>query len=220
MIRPFGEGALLVELEIAAAAQALGASLREKPIRGITASVPGLSTVLVELAPPFVDVEAVSRELAERVKGLDAAVVRGRHRSTPVVYGGEYGPDLAGVAELCGLTPDEVIARHAGTELRVLFGGFAPGFAYLGDLPSELHVPRLSTPRTRTPVGSVAVAGSMSGIYPAALPGGWRIIGRTPLTLFDPRRDPPAYLVGGDTVSFEPMPADAWPATPSLPDDW
>ena len=87
--------------------------------------------------------------------------------------------------------PGGVVERHAAAELRVLFLGFAPGFAYLGDLPPELRVPRLATPRTRTPAGSVAIAGSMSGIYPADLPGGWRIIGRTEIRLFDPRRDPP-----------------------------
>ena len=95
------------------------------------------------------------------------------------------------VAELTGLTASEVVARHASAELRVLFCGFAPGFAYLGDLPSELRVDRLATPRTRTPAGSVAIAGSMSGIYPADLPGGWRVIGRTEVTLFDPSRDRP-----------------------------
>jgi KipI family sensor histidine kinase inhibitor len=87
----------------------------------------------------------------------------------------------------------------------VLFCGFAPGFAYLGDLPSALQVDRLPTPRTRTPAGSVAIAGSMSGIYPAELPGGWRVIGHTDLTLFDPRRDPPALLLPGDRVRFKPI---------------
>lgn len=218
MIRPFGEGALLVELDTPIAAQALAASLRASPIDGVAASVPGLASVLVELASPEVD--QVSRALARRIAGLDATAVRGRHRSIPVVYGGEHGPDLIDVAALTGLSPSEVIARHTATELRVQFIGFAPGFAYLGDLPSELHVPRLSTPRTRTPAGSVALAGPMSGIYPAELPGGWRIIGRTPVMLFDPRRDPPAYLAPGDTVRFEPMRADAWPTGLSQPDDW
>ncbi|MGH2418244.1 MAG: 5-oxoprolinase subunit B family protein, partial [Candidatus Limnocylindria bacterium] len=114
------------------------------------------------------------------------------------------GPDLAEVADLTGLAPSDVIARHAGTELRVLFCGFAPGFAYLGELPPVLHVGRLSTPRTRTPAGSVAIAGSMTGIYPADLPGGWRVIGRTEVGMFDPRQDPPALLLPGDRVRFEP----------------
>ena len=102
----------------------------------------------------------------------------------------------------------------------MLFDGFAPGFAYLGDLPDELRVPRLETPRTRTPAGSVGIAGPVSGIYPAALPGGWRILGRTPITLFDPRRDPPAYLVPGDAVRFEPIGAGDWDARAGVPEDW
>ncbi len=202
MITPFGEGALLVELETTEAAQALAASLRADPIPGVTASVPGLISVLVEVEP---GVDGVNPELADRIARLDVSGVHGRHRTIPVVYGGKHGPDLDEVAALCGLSPAEVIERHAATELGVLFIGFAPGFAYLGDLPPELQVPRLDTPRTKTPAGSVALAGSMTGIYPADLPGGWRIIGRTPLTLFDPRRDPPAYLAPGDTVRFEPM---------------
>ena len=108
------------------------------------------------------------------------------------------------MAELTGLAPSEVVARHASAELHVLFCGFAPGFAYLGDLPPELRVGRLATPRTRTPPGSVAIAGSMSAIYPADLPGGWRIIGRAEVVLFDPHGDRPALLEPGDRVRFEP----------------
>ena len=143
-----------------------------------------------------------------------------RLRTIPVVYGGEMGPDLPDVAALTGLSEAEVVERHATAELRVLFDGFAPGFAYLGDLPVELRVARLDTPRTRTPAGSVAIAGPMSGVYPATLPGGWRVIGRTPVTLFDPRRDPPAYLMPGDRVRFERIGAEEWDGRAGVPDDW
>ena len=102
----------------------------------------------------------------------------------------------------------------------MLFDGFAPGFAYLGELPDALRVPRLATPRTRTPAGSVGVAGSMSGIYPAELPGGWRVIGRTPITLFDAFRDPPAYLVPGDVVRFEQIHGGDWERRAGVQDDW
>src|SRR6185503_7425877 len=129
------------------------------------------------------------------------------------------GPDLADVAALTGLSEGEVVDRHAA-ELRVLFDGFAPGFAYLGDLPAELRLPRLDTPRTRTLAGSVAIAGPMSGVYPATLPGGWRVIGRTPVALFDPRRDPPAYLMPGDRVRFEPISSEEWDGRSGVPDDW
>ncbi len=181
MIRPFGEAALLVELTSSTQALALAASLGREPLPGVDEVVPGLSSLLVELAEPWRASE-VADSLTSRLAALQAADVAGigRPRVIPVVYGGEHGPDLAEVAALGGLSSSEAAALHAATELRVLFDGFAPGFAYLGELPEALHVPRLATPRTRTPAGSVAVAGSMSGIYPAVLPGGWRIIGRTP----------------------------------------
>jgi KipI family sensor histidine kinase inhibitor len=114
----------------------------------------------------------------------------------------------------------EVAERHAAAELEVLFDGFAPGFAYLGGLPDELHVPRLATPRTRTPAGSVAVADGMSGVYPADLPGGWRVIGRTPIRLFDPHRSGPAYLEPGDRVRFEPIDGADWSRRAGPPGDW
>lgn len=220
MIRPFGEAALLVETGAADRAQALAAGLRDDPIPGVTAGVPGLESLLVELDPLAADVEAVRGTLELRLNQPLATVGGERLRTIPVVYGGEMGPDLPDVAALTGLPQDEVVARHAAADLRVLFDGFAPGFAYLGELPTELRVGRLDTPRTRTPAGSVAIAGAMTGIYPAALPGGWRVIGRTPVTLFDPRRDPPAYLLPGDRVRFEPIDADAWDDHAGAPDDW
>ena len=202
VIRPFGEAALLVELGSPNRAQALAASLRATPIRGMVEAVPGLETVLVELAQPGADPDALVPELEDRVASLSVAPEDGRTHVIPVVYD---GPDLADVAALAGLTTDEVVALHGAADLRVLFCGFAPGFAYLGDLPPSLRVDRLETPRTRTPAGSVAIAGRMSGIYPADLPGGWRVIGRTDVTLFDPRRDPPVTLLPGDRVRFEPV---------------
>ena len=220
MITPFGEAALLVETGTPERGQALAASLRGEPVGGVEAVIPGLSTLLVELDPLGADAAAIGADVAARLEGLAETAPAGRRRTIPVVYGGESGPDLAAVAELCGLSEAGVVELHSATELRVLFDGFAPGFAYLGELPIELRVPRLETPRTRTPVGSVGIAGPMSGIYPAALPGGWRIVGRTPITLFDPRRDPPAYLVPGDTVRFEPIDAGEWDARAAAPDGW
>lgn len=216
MIRPFGDGALLVELESVGRSQALAASLREEPIDGVTAAVPGLASVLVELsleAPP-----GVAEMLERRIRDLPESARPTRHRRIPIVYGGEHGPDLEAAAAMCGMRSDELAARHAASELRVLFCGFAPGFAYLGELPAALQVPRLGSPRSHTPAGSVAIAGSMSGIYPADLPGGWRVIGRTPLPLFDPRRDPPAYLAPGDLVTFAPR--SDWPGWQPPAEDW
>lgn len=221
MIRPFGEAALLVETDSAARAQALAAAFRDPPIPGVVASVPGLESLLVELDPLAADVDAVRGEVELRLGRPRLPLPTGRARAIPVVYGGEMGPDLLEVAAQTGLPAAEVVARHAEADLRVLFDGFAPGFAYLGDLPMDLRVPRLDTPRTRTPAGSVAIAGALSGIYPAPLPGGWRVIGRTPITLFDARRDPPAYLLPGDRVRFEAIDATAWDERAArAPDDW
>ncbi|HYI67325.1 MAG TPA: allophanate hydrolase subunit 1 [Candidatus Limnocylindrales bacterium] len=201
MIRPFGEAALLVELESADHAQALAAALRAEPPPGVIAAVPGLASLVVELHPLMADADRVAASIERLLHGELPPPPIGPLRIIPVVYD---GPDLEAVAELTGLAASDVVARHAATELGVLFCGFAPGFAYLGDLAPELHVERLATPRTHTPAGSVAIAGSMSGIYPADLPGGWRVIGRTDIVLFDPRRDPPALLAPGDRVRFEP----------------
>ena len=218
MIRQFGEAALLVELGGADAAQSLAASLRAEPIPGVDEVVPGLESLLVEcdahsLAPVQVALEG-------RIPRLPLEAPPGRPRRIPVVYGGAHGPDLADVARLCGLSEGDVVDRHAALELRVLFDGFAPGFAYLGELPAALRVPRLATPRTRTPAGSVGIAGTMSGIYPAELPGGWRVIGRTPITLFDVTREPPAYLMPGDRVRFDLIPAERWASHAGVPGDW
>lgn len=219
MIRPFGERALLVEVTGWEAAQALVRSLGDVPVAGVTGAVPGLASVLVELDADA-DVAAIEREIDARVRAsAGVRVPAGRIRTIPVAYGGVHGPDLERVAAACDLAPEAWVERHAATELRVVLCGFAPGFAYLGDLPEPLRVPRLATPRAHTPPGSVAVAGAMTGIYPADLPGGWRIVGRTPLTLFDPRREPPAYLAPGDVVRWRPMDADA-PMDASVADDW
>lgn len=217
-VRPFGEAALLVELGDTAAVHALDAALRAEPFDGVIATVPGLESLLVEYDPLMTDLTTVTREIRLRAGEPGPRREGGRHRSIPVAYGGELGPDLETVAQLVGRSSDEVVAAHSGSELRVLIDGFAPGFAYLGHLP--LDVPRLETPRTWTPPGSVAVAGRMSGIYPARLPGGWRVIGRTSVTLFDPRRDPPAYLAPGDTVRFEAVTPDELERRAGPADDW
>ena len=218
MIRPFGEAALLVDVPDAASAQALAAALRRDPPEGVIAVVPGRASVLVEIDPLAADPDAVADALA-RI-WVDPAAVEARLRTIPVVYGDSFGPDLDTVARLASLSPAEVVELHTATELRVLFGGFAPGFAYLGDVAEPLRVERLPTPRTVTPAGSVALADGMSGIYPADLPGGWRVIGRTPLTFFDASREPPAYLVPGDRVRFVAIAADAWDDLRGPAADW
>ncbi len=129
----------------------------------------------------------------------------GRTVEIPVVYGGESGPDLEDVARYAGMAPERVVELHASAQYLVYFLGFSPGFPYLGGLPAALAVPRLEAPRTRVPAGSVAIGGGQTGIYPVESPGGWRIIGRTPLLMFDSRQDPPALLAMGDRLRFVPV---------------
>lgn len=202
MIRPFGEAALLVELGSPDRAQALAASLRKERLPGVIETVPGLESLLVELDLNDLQAELAVAELERRIGTLEPVPASGRRHTICVDYD---GPDLEDVAAITGLSTREVVELHASLELRVLFCGFAPGFAYLGDLPPALNVPRLETPRTRTVAGSVAIAGAMSAVYPAELPGGWRVIGQAEVTLFDPADDPPALLLPGDRVRFEPI---------------
>jgi KipI family sensor histidine kinase inhibitor len=131
-----------------------------------------------------------------------------REQVIPVCYGGEYGPDLADVAAHCGLDAAAVAAIHTGADYSVAMLGFAPGFPYLLGLDPRLAVPRRRDPRQRVPAGSVAIGGSQTGIYPAALPGGWHLIGRTPLRLFDVTASMPALLAAGDRVRFQAIDAE------------
>lgn len=223
----FGEGALLVEWAEAPAralnarVHAFAEALRQTDLDGLVALVPGAVSLLVEL-DPLADVDGAE----ERLRALLARAERrqplavGRRREVPVVYGGAWGPDLEEVAGRVGLSPAEVVRQHAGADLVVYTIGFAPGFPYLGDLPAALDLPRRPTPRERVPAGSVAIAGRQTGIYPRASPGGWHLIGRTPLVLFDAERDPPAYLAPGDHVRFRPLPPAAWDAHAGPPGDW
>jgi KipI family sensor histidine kinase inhibitor len=123
----------------------------------------------------------------------------------PVCYEGEFAPDLAEVARLTGLTPDEVVVLHSGTRFHVYMLGFLPGFPYLGDLPERLALPRRADPRLRVPAGSISIATSLTAIYPYESPGGWHLIGATPIRLFDAERPCPALLAPGDAVIFDPV---------------
>jgi KipI family sensor histidine kinase inhibitor len=128
----------------------------------------------------------------------------------PVRYGGRFGDDIIGAASELGLAPSELIARHSAPLYTVAMIGFAPGFPYLSGLDPALALPRLATPRTRVPAGSVGIGGAQTGIYPRESPGGWRLIGRTPLTLFDPQRATPSLLAPGDRVRFVAIDDDAF----------
>ena len=182
--------------------EALGA-LQEEPLPGVTDLHPAYASLLVSYAPAAADREELSRQVADRLATAHrAALPDTRTVEIPVVYGGEHGPDLPDVAKACGLSPAEVVRTHASGNYFVYFVGFSPGFPYLGGMPPAIAAPRRATPRTLVPAGSVAVAGNQTGVYPLASPGGWQIIGRTPLALFDPQRTPPALLSIGDGLRF------------------
>ncbi|MDF2938512.1 MAG: kinase inhibitor [Paenibacillaceae bacterium] len=150
--------------------------------------------------------EVVCRLLElEWAKVQEQPDIMSRLMEIPVQYGGQWGPDLEEAASLCGLAPAEWIRLHSGAEYRVLMVGFVPGFPYLDGLPEQLAVSRLATPRLRVPAGSVAVGGSQTGIYPLESPGGWRVVGWTPISLFRPGREEPSLLRAGDRVKFVPV---------------
>ena len=197
-ILPSGTTALLVELEALDDVLALYAALADQRPDGVVDVVPAARTVLLVTDPAVTSlaaVEAAVRRTEPQRDRRDAGEVV----ELPVVYDGE---DLADVAALMELQPAEVIRRHTGDEWTVAFGGFAPGFGYLMSTSGQWNIPRRSSPRTRVPAGSVALAGEFSGVYPRESPGGWQLIGRTEVAVFDLSRDPAALLRPGNRVRF------------------
>jgi len=202
-VRDYGEQALLLEFDGTAEVLAWTDAVRAEDLPGVLDVVPAARTVLVEFAEPHHVHPARQRLAGLRID--EAAVdpeppADGRVDVTlDVVYD---GPDLDEVSRLVGLRPDEVVEAHTATPMRVGFGGFAPGFAYLVGGDTRLHVPRRAEPRTRVPAGSVGLAGEFSGVYPRETPGGWQLIGRTDAVLWDVDRPAPALLTPGSWVQF------------------
>ena len=231
---PLGDSAVVVtvgtELDEPALArvQALVAALADEPVEGILDIVPAYATVTVFYnvsamaasgLPPHERVCRLITERAEKPGRRWSGLLRlGKSAAPnspaasvveiPVCYGNAFGPDLVDVAHHCRLAPEEIVAKHTAAEYRVHAVGFAPGFGYLGGLPRELHTPRRATPRLEVPAGSVGIGWQQTGVYPLASPGGWQIIGRTPLAMFRPDRESPALLSVGDTVKFRAITAE------------
>ncbi len=215
--RPLGDAGLVAEFggdeisdEANAAVRALRHAVEALRPTGLLETVPTYRSLLIVYDPLRTTAPGIRSAVAEAAERADPARLHpGRLVEIPVAYGGTYGPDLAGVAAETGLKDSDVIALHAGQEYRVYMLGFAPGFPYMGILPPPLRVPRLASPRTRVPSRTVAIAGQQTGIYPTNSPGGWRLIGRTPLRIYDPARSAPFHLEAGDRVRFTPIsPAD------------
>lgn len=197
-IRPYGDVGVLVELDGLDAVLALAAAVAANPPPGVVDVVPAARTVLVRLDPTRTDVGAVTRALAS-VEPSPAQARAAGLVEIPVHYD---GADLDAVGSLTGLGADGVIAAHTASLWTVAFVGFAPGFGYCTGGDARLRVPRRDTPRTRVPAGSVGLAGEFTAAYPRASPGGWQLVGRTKVTLWDPNREPPALLQPGVQVRF------------------
>ncbi|HEY9212375.1 MAG TPA: 5-oxoprolinase subunit PxpB [Ancylobacter sp.] len=184
------------------------AILGDLALEGLVETVPTFRSLLVHYDPRRTSAATLQNSIANLDLGDTVTSGPARIWHIPVLYGGEAGPDLAEVAIATSLTEAEVIERHSGTIYRVYVQGFLPGFAYLGDLPAALDLPRLTTPRVRVPAGSVAIAQRMTGIYPSESPGGWRLLGNTPVRLFDAANTPPTLFTPGDGVRFVPVSKD------------
>jgi inhibitor of KinA len=207
-----GDSALVVEFgdeisqEVNRKVHALADALGKNALSGLGELVPTYRSLLLHYDPRRLSCDEVVAFVSEVLQECEEQPSpKARVVEIPVVYGGEFGPDIEFVAEHNGLSIEEVIRLHAGAAYTVYMLGFTPGFAYLGGMPEAIATPRLETPRTLVPAGSVGIAGAQTGIYPIATPGGWRLIGRTPLELFDPEGDPPTLLRAGDKVRFVPI---------------
>jgi len=200
-----------ISLEINGRVQELRRLLAERDLPGVRELVPTYRSLSVFFDPVEVDAGKfipVLESLAASTN--ETAAPGGKVVVVPVCYGGEFGPDMANVAAHNGLSEDEVIRLHTEPDYYCYMLGFTPGFSYLGGMNEKIATPRLENPRTRIPAGSVGIAGSQTGIYPIDSPGGWQIIGRTPLKLFDPLREPPTLLDAGLWVRFESISEEAY----------
>ncbi|MDK9365918.1 5-oxoprolinase subunit PxpB [Lelliottia wanjuensis] len=204
-----GETAVVLELEppvtITTQKRIWRLTQRLAEIPEVVEAIPGMNNITVVLRnPQSVALDAIER-LQRWWEESEALEPESRFIEIPVVYGKKAGPDLGEVARHAGLSEKQVVELHASVDYVVWFLGFQPGFPYLGGLPEQLHTPRRGEPRLQVPAGSVGIGGQQTGIYPLASPGGWQLIGLTPLALFDAHREEPVLLRPGDTVRFVPQ---------------
>ena len=211
-IRTAGDSSLLVEFgneinpEINARIASFVKLIREQQIEGIVDMIPTYCSLLINYDPRIV----LYKDIKNRIQNLLKIEVSGTTRrkkvfEIPVCYGGEYGPDLNLIAEHAGLTCEEVIQIHSSQDYLIYMLGFLPGFTYLGGLDERIHTPRLPNPRLRIEAGSVGIGGSQTGIYPLDSPGGWNLMGKTPVKTYDPDRETPILVEAGDYIRFVPV---------------
>ena len=200
LVMEFGDG---IEPVINARIRLMAKAIETSEEIEIDEIIPTYRSIQIFYSPLTIDVA----ELIEQLRAIEAALPEDagsdyRIVSIPTVYGGDFGPDLEHVAEHNGLTPEEVIRIHTGTDYLLYMLGFTPGFSYLGGMSETIATPRLLKPRVKIPAGSVGIAGSQTGVYPIDSPGGWQLIGRTPLKMYDPLAETPVLLKAGDYVRF------------------
>ena len=177
--------------------------MREQHINGVTDVIPAFCSLLINYDPRVISYEQIKRRMEALVKiDVTAGDTRKRVFEIPVCYGGEYGPDIQNIADHAGMSVEEVIQIHTSRDYLIYMLGFLPGFTYLGGLDERIHTPRLADPRIRIPAGSVGIGGSQTGIYPMDSPGGWQLMGMTPVKTYDPDREVPILVEAGDYIRF------------------
>ena len=180
--------------------------MKMQHIEGVVDIIPAFCSLLINYDPRVISYEEITERMQHLLK-MDAKMDEGKKKiyEIPVCYGGEYGPDIANIAEYAGLTEEEVIKIHSSRDYLIYMLGFLPGFCYLGGLDERIHTPRLANPRIKISAGSVGIGGSQTGIYPLDSPGGWQLMGMTPVKTYDPDREVPILLEAGDYIRFIPI---------------
>lgn len=207
-----GDSSLLIEFgkeispEINRKISATVQMMREQHIEGVVDIIPAFCSLLINYDPRVVSYEDLKERMQNLVK-LDAKTGETKKKvfEIPVCYEGEYGPDIASIAKHAGLTEEEVIQIHSSRDYLIYMLGFLPGFCYLGGLDERIHTPRLANPRIKINAGSVGIGGSQTGIYPLDSPGGWQLMGMTPVKTYDPDREVPILVEAGDYIRFVPI---------------
>ena len=180
--------------------------MREQHIEGVLDVIPAFCSLLINYDPRVISYSEITKRMRKLLKvETKAEDEKKKVFEIPVCYGGKYGPDLAYIAEHAGMTEEEVIALHSSKDYLIYMLGFLPGFCYLGGLDERLHTPRLATPRIKIDAGSVGIGGSQTGIYPMDSPGGWQLMGMTPVKTYDPEREVPILVEAGDYIRFVPV---------------
>ncbi len=180
--------------------------LKAQKIEGVVDMIPAFCSLLINYDPRIVSFEVMKERMEKLVKmEVKAGVQKKRVYEIPVCYGGKYGPDLETIAKHADLSPEEVIHIHSSRDYLIYMLGFLPGFCYLGGLDERIHTPRLANPRVKISAGSVGIGGSQTGIYPLDSPGGWQLMGMTPVKTYDPDREKPILLEAGDYIRFIPV---------------